>query len=87
MCIRDRLIVAPGLSPVNVDLKLLGGDTVKIVVRGTDMYRSILAFVESAQMQFHTFTLKHVKPLFFMLRGLDVDSPLGEILDKLRELG
>ena len=37
-----RLIVAPGLSPANVDLKLLGGDTVKIVVRGMDVYLSLI---------------------------------------------
>ena len=50
------------------------------------VYRSVLSFVESTQLQFDTFTPNHVKPLSFVLRGLDVDFPLGDILDELREL-
>ena len=46
-----------------------------------------MAFVESAQLQFHTSSPKHVKLLSFVLRSLDVVSPLEEILDELRELG
>ena len=37
--------------------------------------------------RYHTFSPKHVKPLSLVLRGLDVESPLEEILDELRELG
>ena len=68
-------------------MKLLEGYTVKIVVRGMDVYRSVVAYVESQQFQYHTFSPKHVKPLSFILRGLDVESPIEEILDELRELG
>ena len=56
------------------------------IVRKMPVHRHVLAFLDSSKIQYHTFTRKHVKPLSrsHVLRGLDVDSPLGEILDELR---
>lgn len=35
----------------------------------------------------HTFTPKHVKPVSFVLRGLNVAAPIDDVVDELRDLG
>ena len=64
------------------DLKLLGGDTVNIVVWEIPVCHHVLVLLESQKLDYHTFTPKHIRHLSFVLRGLDMDSPLKDILDE-----
>ena len=82
-----RLIAAHGLSADKLDLKLLGGDTVKVVVRRLEDHRLVEAFLQAHSLQYHTFSPKRVKPLSVILRGLDAHTDPQEILLELRELG
>ena len=76
-----------GLSAKKFDLKLLGGDTVKVVVRRIEDHRLVEAFLQANNLQYHTFSLKRVKPLSVILRGLDAHTDPQEILLELREIG
>lgn len=50
------------------------------------MFRQVLAFLETNNHQYHTFIPKHDMPLSFLIRGLEVDFPLEDIPDDLRDL-
>ena len=67
--------------------RLLGGDTVKVVVKRLEDHRLFETFLQANTLRYHTFFPCRVRPLSVFLRELHAHTDPQEILLDLHELG